>query len=214
MEIRWLDAGCVELVSAGARVVVDPPAAPAAPLAAAVARADLVAVSRRALRPDDGKGARWIDGPGEYERAGVFVVGVRTLPARVGPVDEDQLNTAYVFGADDVTVCHLGGLDHVPSEAELDALGRIDVLLLPIGAADGLGPGPAAEIVGKLEPGIVIPLHGARPLEAAPPAEREALLRFVAAMGTAEPAAQDSYRVAIDRQGGETALVVLRPVGA
>ncbi len=213
MDIRWLGGGCVELQAAGARVVVDPPAAPSPAVAAAIERADIVAVSRRGARPGDAD-RRWVDGPGEYERAGVFVIGVRTLPARVGPIDEAQLNTAFVFGADDVTVCHLGALDHVPSEAELDALGRIDVLVLPVGAQGRLGPGQAAEIVGKLEPGVVIPLHGALPPDAAPPAERDALARFVTAMGVTEPTALDSFRVAVDRQSGETALAVLRPVGA
>jgi L-ascorbate metabolism protein UlaG (beta-lactamase superfamily) len=212
LDIRWLAEGCVELRTAGAAVLIDPPPVPTAGVAAAAERADVVTVSRRAMLPAGVHAGRWIDGPGEYEKAGVFVIGVRTLPARLGPLDERQVNTAYVYTADDVTVCHLGATDHVPSESELEALGRIDVLLLPIGGAGRLPPAKAAEIVGKLEPGIVIPVHAALPLDDPPPPEREALAHFLAAMGASDVVAQDSYRVAVDRLADDTTVVLLRPI--
>lgn len=179
---------------------------------AAVERADVVAVSRRANRGEHVEARRWIDGPGEYEKAGVFVIGVRTLPARLGPIDESELNTAYVFGADGVEVCVLGAIGSVPAEAELDALGPVDVLILSIGGDGRLAPGKAAEVVGKLAPSVVIPIHAALPIDQPPTAEAEALAHFLAAMGMPETAAQDSYRVVADRGADDTAVVLLRPV--
>ncbi|MEO8082272.1 MAG: MBL fold metallo-hydrolase [Ardenticatenales bacterium] len=220
MDIRWLADGCIELRAAGSVVVVDPPLAPSPALAAVIDRADVVAVSRRALRGDDASDRPWIDGPGEYEKAGVFVIGVRTLPARLGPTDESELNTAFVFGVDDVAVCVLGAIGHVPAESELDALGRVDVLVVRIGGEGRLAPAKAAEVVGKLAPSVVIPIHGAdhgadhgaEPMDQPPAAEAEALAHFLAAMGMPDAGAVDSYRVVADRDADETTVVLLRPV--
>lgn len=212
LDIRWLAEGCIELRTAGSAVVVDPPLAPSPALAAVIDRADVVAVSRRALRGDDASDRPWIDGPGEYEKAGVFVIGVRTLPARLGPTDEAELNTAFVFGADDVAVCVLGAIGHVPAESELDALGRVDVLVVRIGGEGQLAPGKAAEVVGKLAPSVVIPIHGAVPTDQPPAAEAEMLAHFLAAMGMPDAGVAESYRVVADRDADETTVVLLRPV--
>jgi len=101
----------------------------------------------------DGSGAFAIQGPGEYEVKGVFIVGVPT-PGPAG----FPFNTAYAMTFESVTVCHLGQAVAPPRDEDAADLGAIDVLVLPLGGARALNPTRAAEIVGELAPRIVVPI--------------------------------------------------------
>lgn len=103
-----------------------------------------------------------IDGPGEYEVSDVFVIGVSSagrkerVSAAAGP-------TIFAITADGVTVCHVGDGARVPSRADVDVLGPIDVLLLSPAAGDA-GDGDAlSEMIGRLDPAIIIPMAPAEP---------------------------------------------------
>ena len=51
----------------------------------------------------------------------------------------------------------------VPSQAEIEALGTVNVALVPVGGGGGLNAAKAAEVVSLLEPNLVIPMHYATP---------------------------------------------------
>ena len=96
-----------------------------------------------------------VSGPGEYEVADVLITGVATAQRPMtGPT-----NTAFVVRFDDVAVCHLGQLKERLSDKQVEELGAIDVLLVPAGGGNALGPGQAAEVVAQLEPSVVVPMH-------------------------------------------------------
>jgi L-ascorbate metabolism protein UlaG (beta-lactamase superfamily) len=117
------------------------------------------------------KGAqRVITGPGEYEIGDVFITGVR-MSAGANNQGKGSPNTLYVFDFEGVTIAHLGDLDRVPNQTEIEALGTVHVALVPIGGGKGLNAPKAAEVVSLLEPGYVIPMHYSTPesqLELAP----------------------------------------------
>jgi L-ascorbate metabolism protein UlaG (beta-lactamase superfamily) len=101
---------------------------------------------------------RVINGPGEYEIAGVLITGVQTFHdgsrgAKLGR------NTAYIVEMDDVRICHLGDLGHVPTPAQAEAMGRAEVLLVPVGGHTTIDATAAAEVVSLLEPRVVVPMH-------------------------------------------------------
>ena len=98
-----------------------------------------------------------ITGPGEFEIGNVFVTGIQTNgQARQG---DDPRNTLYVFDYNGMTVLHLGNVNRVPSQAEVEELGPINVALVPVGDGSSLNAAKAAEIISLLEPNIVIPMH-------------------------------------------------------
>ena len=66
---------------------------------------------------------------------------------------------AFAIEVDDITVCHLGDLGHPLSSAQIEELGNIDVLLVPVGGGDTLSGEQAASLVRSIEPKIVIPMH-------------------------------------------------------
>jgi len=68
-------------------------------------------------------------------------------------------NTIYVFEVDGVTFCHLGDLGHVLNEEQVKEIGKIDVLLIPVGGGFTVGLKGVQKIIEELNPKIVIPCH-------------------------------------------------------
>ena len=60
---------------------------------------------------------------------------------------------------EEMSICHLGDLGHQLTDAQAEELGRVDILLIPVGAGATINAAVAAQMVRKLEPKIVIPMH-------------------------------------------------------
>jgi L-ascorbate metabolism protein UlaG (beta-lactamase superfamily) len=99
-----------------------------------------------------------LDAPGEYAAKGIAALGFPVFRDEKEGADRGQ-NTIFVFESEDIHVCFLGALGHDLSPELLDKLNGVDILFVPVGGTDALSVKLAAEIVRKIEPGIVIPMH-------------------------------------------------------
>jgi L-ascorbate metabolism protein UlaG (beta-lactamase superfamily) len=169
MEITWFGHSCFRLVERGMASVVTDPYDDSLGYPSLRLKADIVTVSHSApghSNTEAVKGeTRALRGPGEYEIGGVFITGIPTVKTQAESAKkkksapETKSNTVFVFDYDGLTVCHLGDLDHVPSQAQIEALGAVNVALVPVGGGGGLNAAQAAEVVSLLEPSIVVPMH-------------------------------------------------------
>ncbi|HLC26233.1 MAG TPA: MBL fold metallo-hydrolase [bacterium] len=66
---------------------------------------------------------------------------------------------AFVFEADDLCIAHLGDLGSEMNEDQLAALGKVDVVLIPIGGQFTMDPITAKEVMAQIKPKIAIPMH-------------------------------------------------------
>lgn len=99
-----------------------------------------------------------IFGPGEYETKGAFVTGI---DARV---DNDGVkegsNVIYRFDVEGMRVVHLGLLNLKKlTDQQIETLGMIDILFIPVGGGSALTAKDAAQITNILEPRIIIPMN-------------------------------------------------------
>ncbi len=101
---------------------------------------------------------RLVKGPGEYEISGVLILGIGTYHDSVKGQSRGK-NTIYLMEIDGVNICHLGDLGHVLSDEQVEEIGNVDVLLLPVGGVATINAAMAAEVIRKLEPKVVIPMH-------------------------------------------------------
>ncbi|MBA7640678.1 hypothetical protein ES703_48349 [subsurface metagenome] len=101
---------------------------------------------------------RLVTGPGEYEISGVLITGIATFHDRERGEKKGK-NTVYLMEVDEVSVCHLGDLGHVLTAGQVEEIGNVDVLLLPVGGVSTINAPMAAEVVRQLEPKAVIPMH-------------------------------------------------------
>jgi L-ascorbate metabolism protein UlaG (beta-lactamase superfamily) len=99
-----------------------------------------------------------INGPGEYEIKGVSIVGISSYHDNKEGKERGK-NTIYVFDVDELKICHLGDLGHELNEKQLKMIGKVDILLVPVGGEFTLGPEQAKKVVYQVEPSIVIPMH-------------------------------------------------------
>ncbi len=209
MEIVWFGMNTFRLSERGMASVVTDPYDPAVGLALPRVRADIVTVSQDDPLCSNTRGVRGpfrlLNTPGEYEIGGVFVTGIATI---VGPKKDPRRNIIFHFDYEGLTVCHLGHLDRVPSQAQVEALGAVDVLLIPIGGDGGLTPAKAAEVVSLLEPSIVIPMRYRLPGVSL---SLGTLNRFLKQMGLEKVRPQDGVKVTAGRLPSETEIVVLNP---
>jgi len=68
-------------------------------------------------------------------------------------------NIIFCFEVDGVTVCHLGDLGHRLDGKQLKEIGRVDVLLIPVGGNFTIDAKVATEVCDQLKPRVVIPMH-------------------------------------------------------
>ncbi len=68
-------------------------------------------------------------------------------------------NRIHILEAEGLRLVHLGDLGHPLSPEQLAALGRVDLLMIPVGGHYTIGPETAAELVRALRPGITLPMH-------------------------------------------------------
>ncbi len=161
MEITWLGHSCFRLRSREGAVVTDP-CDKSTGYSIGRPTADIVTVSHDdPAHSNVGAVAgspRIVQGPGEFEIAGVLIIGVRT--SRDGPVANGRTsNTAYVFEMENMRICHLGDLGQVPTAEQAEELSRVDILLVPVGGGGAMSASEAVETVSLLEPKLVIPMH-------------------------------------------------------
>lgn len=160
MEITWYGHSCFRLAERQRATVLTDPFDESLGYPLPKVKADILTVSHDAPGHNNvglvKTATRIIDGPGEYEVGGVFVIGVamnNTTAERL------KRNTAYLFDYEGLTVAHLGDLDHVPEQSSIESLGNVHIALVPVGGGGALNSAQAAEVIGLLEPSIVIPMH-------------------------------------------------------
>ena len=103
-------------------------------------------------------GAQVIDTVGTHKTNGAVITGVHTWH------DEKQgslrgSNIFYVVEVEGLRIGHAGDLGHVPDAKQLKQIGRLDVLMLPVGGYYTIDSPTALEVCRLLQPTTVIPMH-------------------------------------------------------
>jgi L-ascorbate metabolism protein UlaG (beta-lactamase superfamily) len=209
MEITWYGHSCFRMMERGvASIVADPFDESIGYEIPPRLRADIVTVSH------DSPGHNALDSvkyeayaltrPGEYEIGGVFITGVATHSH--SPDEQVRRNIVFVYDFGTIIACHLGDIDHVPTQSQIELLGPIDVLMVPVGGGGGLNSAQAAEVISLIEPNIVIPMHYQTP---ASRIDLEPLDKFLKEMGVTEPEVADSLKVTSSNLTEEETRVVV-----
>lgn len=215
MEITWYGHSCFRLMERGLAAVVTDPYDDSIGYPALKLKADIVTVSHTAPGHSYTEGVkgekRIITGPGEYELGGVFVTGIATGASRKKADAGGRPNTLYLFDFDGLTVCHLGDLNHVPTQAQIEALGAVAVALVPVGGGAGLNAAQAAEVISLIEPSIVIPMHYHTEPVRLP---LEPVSKFLKEMGLTTVRTEPSLKVTKSSLPDETHVILLEAKAA
>jgi L-ascorbate metabolism protein UlaG (beta-lactamase superfamily) len=212
MELVWYGLSCFRLSERGKATVVTDPYDESIGLPPLKVKADVVTVSHEApghsnIKAVKGK-PRAISLPGEYEIGDVFITGIRMEP-KEKKAKGARTNTLYVFDFDGLTVAHLGDLAYVPTQSQIENLGTVDIALVPAGGGQALSPAKAAEVISRIEPSIVVPMHFKTNKEQT---GLGSVTRFLTEMGAAKSEPLRSLKVSKSSLSEETQVLVLEPV--
>jgi L-ascorbate metabolism protein UlaG (beta-lactamase superfamily) len=148
---------------------------------------------------------RLVKGPGEYEISGVLILGIGTYHDSVKGQTRGK-NTIYLMEIDGVNVLHLGDLGHLLSDEQVEEIGNVDILLLPVGGINTINAAMAAEVIRKLEPKVVIPMHYKTPKSGR---ELEPVENFLKEMGQVQIEPRPKFTVSRSNLPVSTQVVVL-----
>jgi L-ascorbate metabolism protein UlaG (beta-lactamase superfamily) len=132
-----------------------------------------------------------IDTPGEYDIKGVMVQGIETWHDAKGGTERGK-NIVYRIEMDDLTIVHLGDLGHILTDEQSDQMDGVDILLIPVGGVYTIDAKTAVEVIGQLEPRIVIPMHYKLP---GVKSEVEAVEKFIKELGV-QPRKEEKLKIA------------------
>lgn len=157
-EIEYKGANCVVISTKKAKIIVDPKLSIVGlkdvPIKEAV---ELITEHRFAVNNPDSR--LLIDGPGEYGVADFDIVGV---PARrhIDSENEGLLSTMYRVEIGETRIGIIGNIDGKLTDEQLEALGVLDILILPVGGNGyTLDATSASSLIKMISPKIVIPIH-------------------------------------------------------
>ncbi len=95
-----------------------------------------------------------VNDPGEYDVKGVIITGI---PLKQ---DEGRFVTVFLIEAEDIKILNLAHIrEFTMNEDDLEGLGEIDILIVPVGSNSVMSAKDAAKVVNEVEPKIVIPSH-------------------------------------------------------
>ena len=167
MDITWYGHASFLLTTAqGIKIITDPyePGAYDGGIAYGpiTDEADIVSVSHDHADHNYVKGLAGnptvITGEGKHEVKGIVFEGVSTYHDDSQGTERGG-NTIFTIIADGMRVCHLGDLGHLLNDKELQQIGQVDCLLIPVGGFFTIGPQEARQVVDQLQPQVTIPMH-------------------------------------------------------
>ena len=164
MKIKWFGHSCFLLTSADGLTLLTDPFKTESYLnyPAVQANADIVTVSHEHfdhnhLADITGK-PEILRGALDQKTHGIQIRGLSVFHDDVLG-KERGLNTIFCVSMDDINICHLGDLGHVLSAEEISLIGKVDLLLIPVGGVFTVGIDGADKIIGMIMPRITIPMH-------------------------------------------------------
>lgn len=207
--VKWFGHACFLITSpGGVRILTDPFDASVGYQVPSV-EADVVTVSHDHFDHNNVPAARGkptvLRGKGEYRNGGVRVYPVASFHDADGGAKRG-MNTIFVMEVDGIRIVHMGDIGHDLSQRQLDAIGRIDVLLVPVGGVYTIDAAGARRLVEMTSPRAVIPMHYKTPAVGMPIAGVD---KFLAGMGSVVPVGSNEARFGEETESRGTTVYVL-----
>lgn len=95
--------------------------------------------------------------PGEYETKGVHFKGIHSF-YHVSEGGEEAENNIFLLHFSGIKLCHLGAQGTKLTPEQLEQIGDVDVLFIPVGGKNVLTAKKAKEVIDQIEPRVIIPM--------------------------------------------------------
>lgn len=162
LQIRWFGHACFQITSpSGARILTDPFDETVGYRLPDVC-ADVVTSSHDHFDHNNVSVARGnpvvLKAEGEYKDDRVTISSVETWHDTEHGAKRGK-NCVFIIETDGVRIVHMGDIGHDLTSSQLNAIGRVDVLLVPCGGHYTIDAAGAKRLVAATCPRVVIPMH-------------------------------------------------------
>ena len=162
MKIKWFGQSCFLLTSKdGVRIVTDPFNKRIGYKLPEV-EADMVTTSHNHMDHNYIKAVKGdfihINQLQKYSKDGIEIIEVETFHDKSGGSKRGK-NIIFKFSIDGINICHCGDLGHVLTPDQLCKIGKVDILIIPVGGGPTIDALDAVKVVEQLKPSITIPMH-------------------------------------------------------
>jgi L-ascorbate metabolism protein UlaG (beta-lactamase superfamily) len=162
MQLKWFGQSCFLMTSqAGTRVLMDPFGKGLGYKVPQV-QADIVTTSHDHFDHNNIAAVKGnfyhIDTRGIYTHKDIGINGILTCHDKVQGARRGS-NVVFTFSVDGLCVCHCGDLGHVLTPEQVNGIGKVDVLMVPVGGTFTINAAEALEVRSQLNPAITIPMH-------------------------------------------------------
>jgi L-ascorbate metabolism protein UlaG (beta-lactamase superfamily) len=158
MDIEYKGANCIVLTTKKIKVVIDPKISMHGLRDVSVKDAVELATEARFLT-GTGESMVSIEGPGEYEVADFSIKGIPAQRYLDGP-DAGRQTTIYRIESQDVRIAVLGNIASELDESQLESIGVVDIVIIPIGGNGyTLSASNATKLLTNFDAKVVIPVH-------------------------------------------------------
>jgi L-ascorbate metabolism protein UlaG (beta-lactamase superfamily) len=162
MKIKWFGQSCFLITAENGTKILADPFKNMLGYKLPEIEADIVSTSHNHRDHNNIKAVKGsfihINELGACTKNDIAIKGVATFHDNVSGTKKGK-NTVYNFTIDGIHLCHLGDLGHILSGNQIQVIGTVDVLLLPIGGGPTIGATDAVQVMKQLNPAIVIPMH-------------------------------------------------------
>jgi len=162
MKVKWLGHAAFLITSdSGTRIITDPYATSSSVTYDEIKEsADIVTVSHE---HGDHNNVAAVRGDPEVIKGTAEVKGIKFngIPTHHDDAGGSQRgkNVIFCFEVDGIRVCHLGDLGHPLGDNQVADIGKVDILLVPVGGNYTIDARIATGVCGKLAPKVIIPMH-------------------------------------------------------
>ncbi len=160
MEIKFYGHACFSIEDGGVTVVTDPFQEEIG-LKLPELKADVVTVSHDAPPYNNASAVKGepkvFSWPGEYETKGVHFKCIHSFHNQ--KEDEEQLeNIVTIIHFNGIRLCHLGAQGTKLTPEQLEKVGDVDILFVPVGGKAALDAKKAKDVIEQIEPRVIAPM--------------------------------------------------------
>ena len=201
MEIVYFGHSFFEIKTKGGTLIIDPFSKPPQ-------RPDITLITHghKGHSFEGGENGFVIKAPGEYEIKDIFIIGMESYHDK----ERGKIlgkNIIYLIEAEGIKLCHLGDIGHIPAPEQVEEIGSVDVLFIPVGEKTTIPLKEIPEILSLLEPRIIIPMHYRSRMRG----DLEPLEKFLKMMGE-EGSSVEKLSLTPSSIPEETKTIPLKPI--
>jgi L-ascorbate metabolism protein UlaG (beta-lactamase superfamily) len=162
LQIRWHGHSCFEITN-DKTIVTDPHDGKSIGIPAPSAQADIILVSHdhydhNSVKTVEKTGSKIVTDSRKRSIDNVEIQGIDSFHDETKGAKRGN-NIMFKFTMENITFCHLGDLGHTLDDETVSKIGQVDVLFIPIGGTFTVDDKKAWNVIKRIKPKIVVPMH-------------------------------------------------------